>query len=87
MRLDDVFTQRIEKKNDTGIISEMLRDSFNHAIKKLKIHTKDIIEVAVAVPATVDIKGMIIHAPNLGWKNIDLAKEFKDVFEGIPINI
>ncbi|MDO5360836.1 MAG: ROK family protein, partial [Jeotgalicoccus sp.] len=40
-----------------------------------------------AVPATVDIKGMIIHAPNLGWKNIDLAKEFKDVFEDIPINI
>lgn len=88
MKLDDVFTQRIEKKNnDTGIIKEMLRDSFDHAVRKLKIPTKDIIEVAIAVPATVDIKGMIIHAPNLGWKNIDLAKEFKDVFEDIPINI
>lgn len=88
MKLEVVFTQRIEKKNnDTGIIAEVLRDFFNHATEKLDIHTKDIIEVAIAVPATVDIKGMIIHAPNLGWKNIDLANEFKDVFQDIPINI
>lgn len=87
MNLDDVFTRRIEiASNDTGIIAELLRESFNYALQKFKIDTKDIIEVALAVPATVDIKGKIIHAPNLGWKNIDLSVEFQDVFHGIPIN-
>lgn len=89
MNLDDVFTRRIEieiASNDTGIIAKLLRESFNYALQKFKIDTKDIIEVALAVPATVDIKGKIIHAPNLGWKNIDLSVEFQDVFHGIPIN-
>ena len=89
MNLDDVFTRRIEieiASNDTGLIAELLRESFNYALQKFKIDTKDIIEVALAVPATVDIKGKIIHAPNLGWKNIDLSVEFQDVFHGIPIN-
>ncbi|MDO5359151.1 MAG: ROK family protein, partial [Jeotgalicoccus sp.] len=87
MKLEDVFTQRIEiDNNDTKIIAKLLKDSFNQAIQKLNIDRKDIIEVAVAVPATVDITGMIIHAPNIGWKNIDLSEEFKDVFQGLPIN-
>ncbi|CAD2077639.1 N-acetylglucosamine repressor [Jeotgalicoccus aerolatus] len=87
MKLENVFTQRIEiNNNDTGIIAELLKESFNHAVKKLGIEIKHIIEVAVAVPATVNIKGMILHAPNIGWKNIDLSEEFKDVFTDIPIN-
>jgi predicted NBD/HSP70 family sugar kinase len=87
MKLEDVFTQRIEiDNNDTKIIAKLLKDSFNHAVQILNIDIKDIIEVAVAVPATVDITGMIIHAPNIGWKNIDLSEEFKDVFQGLPIN-
>ena len=87
MKLDDVFTQRIEiDNNDTKIIAKLLKDSFNQAMQKLNIDRKDIIEVAVAVPATVDITGMIIHAPNIGWKNIDLSEEFQDVFQGLPIN-
>ena len=86
LMLEDVFTQRIEiDNNDTVIIAELLKESFDRAIGTLNIDIKDIIEVAVAVPATVDIKGMIIHAPNIGWKNIDLSEEFKDVFKGIPI--
>lgn len=87
MKLEDVFTQRIEiDNNDTKIIAKLLKDSFNHAVQILNIDIKDIIEVAVAVPATVDITGMIIHAPNIGWKNIDLSEEFQDVFQGLPIN-
>ena len=86
LMLEDVFTQRIEiDNNDTVIIAELPKESFDRAIGTLNIDIKDIIEVAVAVPATVDIKGMIIHAPNIGWKNIDLSEEFKDVFKGIPI--
>ncbi|MGO1922370.1 MAG: ROK family transcriptional regulator [Jeotgalicoccus sp.] len=87
LMLEDVFTQRIEfDNNDTGVIAELLEKSFNYALQKLEIDTRHIIEIAIAVPATVNIKGMIIHAPNIGWKNIDLSEEFKDVFKGIPIN-
>src|SRR5699024_5158126 len=82
MKLENVFTQRIEiNNNDTGIIAELLKESFNHAVKKLGIEIKHIIEVAVAVPATVDISGLIIHAPNIGWKRSEerrVGKECRD---------
>lgn len=87
LMLEDVFTQRIEFDNhDTGVIAGLLEKSFNYVLQKLEIDKRHIIEIAIAVPATVNIKGMIIHAPNIGWKNIDLSEEFKDVFKGIPIN-
>ncbi|CDZ99128.1 N-acetylglucosamine repressor [Jeotgalicoccus saudimassiliensis] len=87
LHLEAVFTERIEIDNsDTAVIAKLLQKSFNQALKELNISSDIIIEVAVAVPATVTLEGMIIHAPNIGWKNIDLSEEFKDVFNGIPIN-
>lgn len=88
MRLDIVFTERIDIVNkDEGTITRILEKTFNHAIKKMNIQTEYIIEIAVAVPASVDNNGIVIHAPNLGWKNLDLSKIFEGIFQGIPINI
>ena len=51
--------------------------------KHLKLN--DFLGIGVAVPGLIDkVKGILEFAPNLGWKNIPIAKIFKDKY-GLPI--
>ena len=51
--------------------------------KHLKLN--DFLGIGVAVPGLIDkVKGILEFAPNLGWKNVPIAKIFKDKY-GLPI--
>ena len=44
--------------------------------------------IGLVVPGMTDSKtGMVLHAPNLGWRNVDLLAPLQKEFEDIPIHI
>ncbi len=44
--------------------------------------------IGLVVPGMTDGKtGMVLHAPNLGWRNVDLLAPLQKEFEDIPIHI
>jgi len=42
--------------------------------------------IGVAVPGLVDTSGKVLLAPNLGWKDFDLASPVQDVFQ-VPVHV
>lgn len=88
MDLEEVFTKRIDVEDNTlEYTAEVLKALFESSLEETAIKEDDIIEIAIAVPATVEVSGTIIHAPNLGWRNVDPNAAFEHVFNGIPLNI
>jgi N-acetylglucosamine repressor len=54
-------------------------------IEERHIKLDDLLGIGVAVPGLIDkIKGVLEFAPNLGWRNVPIAKIFKDRY-GLPI--
>ncbi|MBS1792289.1 MAG: ROK family protein [Acidobacteria bacterium] len=44
--------------------------------------------IGIVVPGMTDIKtGRVLHAPTLGWQNVDLLTPLRKEFEDIPIHI
>jgi len=88
MQLETVFSESTEiAHKDHGAVSDVLGNIFNQAIEKMRTTHERIIEIAIAVPATVDNDGTILHAPNLGWKDLDLSKTLRSTFKDIPIKV
>ncbi|WP_411842808.1 ROK family protein [Salinicoccus sp. HZC-1] len=88
MQLEVPYSTRIEIENtDYNVVSQYLEDTFNAALDELRINAERIIEVTIAVPGTVDSDGVIIHAPNLGWKDLDLSETLGSTFHHLPIRV
>lgn len=88
MRLEAAYSTRVEIK-DKGYksVAEYLEGAFNNAVEELKINKDQIIEIAIAVPGTVSSEGIVLHAPNLGWKELDLSETLDKTFNHIPIRV
>lgn len=57
----------------------------DNMIEKKNLKLEDFLGIGVAVPGLIDkVKGVLEFAPNLGWKNINISKIFKDRY-GLPI--
>ncbi len=63
-------------KSDFNKIFERIVLCYDELIKKLNIKNKDIKAIGIGVPSSVKVnKGILIHAPNLNIKNIDIAEK------------
>lgn len=88
MQLEPAHSISIEVENKNHqAVTEDLENAFNTAVEKLGTEENQIIEIAIAVPGTVDNEGIVIHAPNLGWKDLDLSKTLGNTFNNIPIRV
>jgi predicted NBD/HSP70 family sugar kinase/biotin operon repressor len=57
----------------------------DNMIAKKNLKLEDFLGIGVAVPGLIDkVKGVLEFAPNLGWKNVNISKIFKDRY-GLPI--
>lgn len=56
-------------------IFEKIKECINKACTKAEITPEELNTMGMAVPSPVDIeKGLLLHAPNLGWQNIEIAR-------------
>lgn len=56
-------------------ILDTIVSCYNESLEASQIESDKIEAVGMAVPSSVDIqKGILKHAPNLGWKDIEIAK-------------
>jgi glucokinase len=55
-------------------------ECYKSSIKTAGINENQIVSIGMAVPGAVNVdKGLLINAPNLGWKNIELTKIMNDI--------
>jgi len=73
---------------DKDSYMETLKQIFfemDRMIEEKHLKLNDFLGIGVAVPGLIDkVKGILEFAPNLGWKNVPIAKIFKDKY-GLPI--
>ncbi len=75
----DVQDNSGQTTNSSDAIIERLVTCYNTVIEKAQITSDDVQSVGVAVPSSVNIKeGILIYAPNLGLKEVPIAKLLKD---------
>jgi glucokinase len=68
---EKVKTGSTDNQND---VIQRISDCYRKALKTSGIADDQIKAIGMAVPSPVNVdRGILIHAPNLGWKNIPLA--------------
>ncbi len=63
-----------------------LKNSIYSMISKAPSSAKGIIGIGIGVPGIVDKNGIILLAPNLGWKSVDIKSDIFDEFK-VPVVI
>lgn len=75
----------------TELEPEKFIKTLSQLIKQLLEDNKEVSAcdgIGLVVPGMTDIKtGMVLHAPTLGWRNVDLLTPLQKEFEDIPIHI
>lgn len=62
-------------------MAERMREVVDLALDKIGTGWEQVSQVGVAVPSSVEPQsGILVHAPNLGWKNEPVRDLFKEVF-------
>jgi N-acetylglucosamine repressor len=75
----------ITHKNSYSDTLKQIFFEMDKMIEEKHIKLDDLLGIGVAVPGLIDkIKGVLEFAPNLGWRNVPIAKIFKDRY-GLPI--
>ena len=74
-----------EAKKKTSIVIDRIADCIQKAIQKSTVATDSIQAVGIGAPGALDPEtGVVIFAPNLGWKNVPLKSELETRVD-IPI--
>lgn len=69
------FKMKTIKDSGFNQILESIVECYKTAVKMSGIEEEKINAVGIGVPSSVNIeKKVLIYAPNLGWKNVDLAR-------------
>ncbi len=75
----------------TDLEPEKFIKTLSKLIKQLLEDNEEVSEcdgIGLVVPGMTDIKtGKVLHAPTLGWRNVDLRALLREEFEDIPIHI
>ena len=73
-----------QAKDDTSIVIDRISDCIKEAFKKSEVSENTIRAIGIGAPGPLDPEtGVVIFAPNLGWKDVPLKKEL-EVRIGIP---
>jgi glucokinase-like ROK family protein len=81
----------IEKKlpipdSSFSVVIEQVKKMIRTITAEMPDNRYGIIGIGIGVPGIVDKDGVVLLAPNLGWKNITLKKEIEDEFN-VPVCI
>lgn len=67
-------SENFGQENISGFISRLLSEA--------KLDSSDLAGIGVACAGTIELdKGIILEAPNLGWKNVPLRKHLSGIFK------
>jgi len=90
---DEKFTPLgSERKRTKGYLGQKIGlERIIETIKEAKLNAgiepKDLRGIGIGVPGPVDLdNGVMVNAPNLGWKNMPLKKELESVFK-CPVHV
>ena len=73
--------EKTNSGDDFNNIIKRIYECYNGVLKKSKISNGDVISIGMAVPGAFNVeKGLLIKAPNLSWKNIELTKIMTEIF-------
>ncbi len=73
-----------QAKDDTSIVIDRISDCIKEAFKKSEVSEGTIRAIGIGAPGPLDPEtGVIIFAPNLGWKDVPLKTELEERI-GIP---
>ncbi len=73
-----------QAKDDTSIVIDRISDCIKEAFKKSEVSEDTIRAIGIGAPGPLDPEtGVVIFAPNLGWKDVPLKKELEARI-GIP---
>ena len=74
-----------QAKDDTSIVIDRISDCIKEAFKKSEVSEGTIRAIGIGAPGPLDPEtGVVIFAPNLGWKDVPLKTELEERI-GIPI--
>lgn len=79
-----------KKKTETGrkpktVIKE-IAELAESAAKSAGCKVKSLAAVSLGAPGAIDVRrGIVSEAPNLGWKNVPLARELESLLGGTPV--
>ncbi len=64
---------------------QQIFSKMNQMLEEKHLQISDLLGIGIAVPGLIDkVKGVLEFAPNLGWRNVPIARLFKEQF-GLPI--
>ncbi|OHD15301.1 MAG: hypothetical protein A2Y34_02690 [Spirochaetes bacterium GWC1_27_15] len=69
--------EKVKTNQENGLepVIDKIIECYKNAVKNASLQEKDIEAIGMAVPSAVDVnKGILLYAPNLGWKNLELSK-------------
>lgn len=78
--------QRGLKKHDAEFAIGQLSECIEMLISKAPESPYGIVGIGVGVPGIVDEQGVILFAPNLKWRQVDLQKQLEERFN-VPVTI
>jgi len=71
----------ITYKDDYKKTLEQVFFKMDRMMEEKNLKLADLLGIGVAVPGLIDkVKGILEFAPNLGWKNVNISKIFKDKY-------
>ncbi|MDP5276279.1 ROK family transcriptional regulator [Chengkuizengella axinellae] len=79
---DIIYEQKesIHDHSTVAILSTLIK-TIRELFQKTPKSPYGIIGIGIGVPGIVNEKGTILHAPNLGWKNVKLKQALNDEFK------
>lgn len=67
-----------QAKDDTSVVIDRIADSIRESFQKSEVPIDSIKAVGIGAPGPLDPEtGVVIFAPNLGWKNVPLKAELE----------
>lgn len=74
--------KRTKANEGTKAVVDRIIDGIEKTIDKSEKSNSDLSGIGIGVPGTIDLeKGIVIEAPNLGWKDVPLKQILSDRFE------
>jgi len=73
--------RKTRDKSKDGVPTERLVETIHMALDEAGVHPKRVAGVGAGCPGPLDLNaGIILEAPNLGWKNVDLRSILQEEF-------
>jgi glucokinase len=77
--------RRTKVKDKPRKLIEEIADLIQEAVDKADVKWSSIRAISIGAPGAVDpARGIVRHAPNLGWKDVRLAAKLKSIL-GVPV--